>query len=92
MGTAPNRVFVVEWRDVNPLMPGSTSGVTFEALLEESTGAITFAYRDVTAGLVGFDGGAGATVGIEEPYGSTATQISFNQATFGRGQRLPLHD
>jgi hypothetical protein len=55
--------------------------VTFETLLEESTGAITFAYRDVTAGLAGFDGGAGATVGIEEPFGTAATQISYNQAT-----------
>ena len=85
VGTAPHRVFVVEWLDVAPFNAGSTSGVTFEALLEESTGAITFAYRDVTAGLAGFDGGAGATVGIEEQMASAATQISFNQANLAAG-------
>jgi hypothetical protein len=85
VGTAPNRVFVVEWLDVSPFTPGSTSGVTFEAQLEETTGAITFAYRDVTAGLAGFDGGAGGTVGIEEPFGTTATQISYNQANLAAG-------
>jgi hypothetical protein len=80
VGTAPNRVFVVEWLDVLPFTSGATSGVTFEALLEESTGAITFAYKDVTAGLAGFDAGAGATVGIEEPLATSATQLSYNQA------------
>jgi subtilisin family serine protease len=85
VGTAPHRVFAVEWLDVDPFTPGSTSGVTFEALLEESTGAITFAYKDVSAGLAGFDAGAGATVGVEEPIGSTATQISYNQATLAAG-------
>ncbi|HUP83275.1 MAG TPA: S8 family serine peptidase [Candidatus Limnocylindria bacterium] len=84
-GTAPNRVFVVEWLDVAPFTPGSTSGVTFEAVLEESTGAITYAYKDVTAGLAEFDGGVGATVGVEDPYGSAATQISYNQAALVAG-------
>lgn len=85
VGTAPDRVLVVEWLDVAPFTPGSTSGVTFEIQLEETTGAITFAYRDVTAGLAGFDAGASATVGIEEPLGTTATQISYNQATLAAG-------
>ncbi len=79
VGIAPHRTFVVEWSDVTPFTAGSTSGVTFEALLEETTGAITFAYKDVTAGLTGFDNGSGATVGIEDQTGSTATQIGFNQ-------------
>jgi hypothetical protein len=79
VGIAPHRTFVVEWADVAPFTAGSTSGVTFEALLEEGTGAISFAYKDVTAGVAGFDNGAGATVGIEDPSGTTATQIGYNQ-------------
>ncbi|MEP7360890.1 MAG: S8 family serine peptidase [Chloroflexota bacterium] len=79
IGVAPHRTFVVEWSDVAPFAPGATSGVTFEALLEETTGAITFAYKDVSAGLAGFDNGAGATVGLEDQTGSTATQIGYNQ-------------
>ena len=91
VGTAPNRVFVVEWLDVLPFTPGATSGVTFEALLEESTGAITFAYKDVTTGLVGFDGGAGATVGLEEPFATRATDL-VQPGNPGREHGLPLYD
>jgi hypothetical protein len=82
---APQRVFVVEWLDVAPYASGSTSGVTFEVLLEEGSGAITFAYQDVTAGLSSFDRGVGATIGVEEQLGTEATQISYNQPTVSAG-------
>jgi len=85
VGVAPHRVFVVEWMDVAPFGSGWSSGVTFEALLEEGTGAISFAYKDVTAGLAGFDSGAGATIGVEEQSGGVATQISYNQPTLSAG-------
>ena len=80
VGIAPQRTFVVEWSDVPPFVtPAVTTGVTFEALLEESTGAITLAYKDVTAGVADFDYGAGATVGLEDQLGLSATQIEYNQ-------------
>jgi hypothetical protein len=85
LGSAPNRVFVVEWRDIRPFLAGATSGVTFEVRLEEATDAITFSYKDVTAGLTAFDGGAAATVGLEDPQGATATQISYNAAVIAAG-------
>ena len=85
LGSAPNRVYVVEWRDIRPFTPGSTSGVTFEILLDEASGAITFSYKDVSAGLSNFDRGASATVGVEDQLGSLATQISYNQPVLASG-------
>ncbi|MEP7158132.1 MAG: fibronectin type III domain-containing protein, partial [Chloroflexota bacterium] len=80
VGSAPNRVFVVEWRDVKPFASDATSGVTFEIRLDEATDAITLSYKDVTAGLAAFDGGAAATAGVEDQLGATGAQISYNSA------------
>jgi hypothetical protein len=85
VGSAPNRVFVVEWRDVKPFVSGATSGVTFEVRLDEAADAITFSYKDVSAGLAGFDGGAAATAGLEDPLGATAALISYNSAALVAG-------
>ena len=51
VGSAPNRVFVVEWRDIRPFVAGAAWGVAFEIRLDEATDAITFSYKDVSAGL-----------------------------------------
>jgi subtilase family protein/fibronectin type III domain protein/fervidolysin-like protein len=85
LGSAPNRVVVVEWRDIRPFAADSTSGVTFEVRLEEAADVIAFSYKDVTAGVPAFDGAAAATVGVEDPQGATATQISFNSAVIAAG-------
>ncbi|MER3515390.1 MAG: hypothetical protein C4310_14170, partial [Chloroflexota bacterium] len=61
-GTAPNRIFTVEWRDV-PHYGGTTDGVTFEVQLEEASGRITFLYQDTDFGDPMWNDGASATVG-----------------------------
>ena len=87
IGTAPNRMFVVEWHN-NQHYRSSTSGVTFEAILYEGSNNIKFQYKDVDFGTVfgstsrdrpPYDNGGSATVGIEGPTGDDGLQYSFNE-------------
>jgi N-acetylneuraminic acid mutarotase len=70
-GTAPNRTYIVEWRNVSSYSDSSVHA-TFEALLKES-GQILFQYHDFNgAGVTGADGVIGiqdstGTIGL--PYG-----------------------
>jgi subtilisin family serine protease len=84
-GAAPDRIVVVEWRDIRPFAAGATSGVTFQVRLEEATDAITLSYKDVSAGLASFDGGASATVGLEDQLGVSAAQVSYNSNVLTAG-------
>jgi hypothetical protein len=81
VGTAPNRLLVVEWRAAL-----FTSGlpVSFEIQLEETTNNLFFLYN------TGPDDGAGATAGIQQATGTSFMQLSFNQPflTNGRAVRL----
>lgn len=75
VGSAPDRRFVVEWRDVELLgQPGVP--LTFEIVLHES-GQITMQYR--TLGPSSLDQGGSATVGIEDPTGTIGLQYLFDQ-------------
>jgi len=79
MGTAPARRFVVAW--VGVPVYGVAGALTFEAVVDETSGAITFAYQDAVAGSSAADRGASATVGVEGQSGAMGTQVSFNQAS-----------
>ena len=77
VGSAPNRRLVVSWVGVpHYRAPGP---VSFQVVLEESTGAIVLAYLDTDHGDAGYDHGASATVGVESPDGSLATQFLYNE-------------
>jgi len=93
LGTAPNRMFVVEWYD-NKHYWNSDSGVTFEAILYEGSNNILFQYKDVDFGNVysavsgdnpPYDNGGSATVGIEGPAGDDGLQYSFNEQVIDPG-------
>jgi hypothetical protein len=70
-GTAPNRSFVVEWRNV--LVVGTSDRVTFEAILYED-GRIAFQYGAMSTPA---QTGAGTTVGLENASGTVAALYSF---------------
>jgi subtilisin family serine protease len=76
-GTAPNRKFVVAWVDVPHW--SSTSGVTFEAVLEEDTNELVYQYRDLYHADENHDYGASATVGVENLTGSVGRRFSYAQ-------------
>ena len=73
-GTAPNRVFVVEWRDV--WVFGSRLPVSFEVQLGED-GSIVTRYENVEPDP--FQRGAVSSIGIEDETGSTGLQFAFGQ-------------
>ena len=76
-GAAPNRTFTVAWVGV-PHIAGVSTAVTFEAVIDEATGDITFNYLDATTGNTASDRGVGATIGLENGLGTVGTQVSFN--------------
>ena len=85
-GSAPNRVFTVEWFNV-PHFNNVGAG-TFEASLYETSGLIRFRYLDTDFGNATFNAGASATAGVESQNGTTGTKYSFNQAVLTNGKAI----
>jgi hypothetical protein len=82
-GTAPNRKWVVEWRNV--YLYGDTSArATFESVFSEN-GDITIAYSSIDPNNA-VERGSGATVGIENAAGSIGFQYLHNAALLASGQ------
>jgi hypothetical protein len=75
-GTAPNRQFVVEWRNLRTYDDPNVR-VDFEVIFNEGSGAITFTYNNIAN--VPREQGGQATVGIENLDGTIALQFSLNQ-------------
>jgi subtilisin family serine protease len=71
-GSAPNRIFTVEWRGV----AGAGAPITFELQLAETTNTITFEYASLDAP---YGYGYSSTEGIENNAGTVGIQLSFNQ-------------
>jgi hypothetical protein len=73
LGTAPDRRFVVEWHDRPPY--GNTDGFTFELILDETSGQVSFEYADVDTVPPESGRGVLGTVGLQAN-GSLADQFS----------------
>jgi hypothetical protein len=86
-GTAPNRRFVVEWRNVK-FFADSSLRVSFEIIFAEN-GPITFAYTGV--GTAALERGGEATVGIENAAGTVALQYSLNQPNLRDGEGVTFN-
>ena len=82
IGTAPNRQFIVEWRNVKFFNNGSIR-VSFEIIVDE-TSTITFAYSGIDSPKI--EQGGSATVGIENVDGTVALQYSLNSPVLRSGQ------
>ncbi len=85
-GTAPNRQFVVEWRNVASY-EDPTTRVTFQAILNE-TGGYSFAYTDIDGTFL--EKGGGATIGIENADGTVALQYTYRQPVLRPGSGLRI--
>ena len=97
IGTAPSRMFVVEWHVNNRFVNYETDAsnypyedITFEAILYEGSNDIKFQYKDVDFGNVHYDNGASATVGIQ---GSSTTpdyflKYSYNTPSLSDGMAI----
>ncbi|WP_329108699.1 carboxypeptidase regulatory-like domain-containing protein [Micromonospora sp. NBC_01699] len=85
-GTAPNRQYVVEWRNVHSF-EDPTTRVTFQAVLDEA-GGYTFAYTDIDGTYL--EQGGGATIGIENADGTRALQYTHRQPVLRPGTGLRI--
>ncbi|MFI6509303.1 S8 family serine peptidase [Streptosporangium sp. NPDC050855] len=83
LGTAPNRTFVLEWRNAR-FYADAAQRISFSALLGEN-GSIGYRYDSVDGER---DAGIGATIGVENATGTDALQYSFNAAALSDGQSL----
>ena len=82
IGTAPNRIFVVEW--YNRPHYSNIGSATFEMLLHEGSNLITFQYQDVDFGDAAYNYGASATVGLRQS-GSKYIEYSYNSPVLTNG-------
>jgi hypothetical protein len=85
-GTAPNREFVVEWRNVASYEDPNTR-VTFQAILSEG-GGYSFAYTDIDGTFL--EKGGAATIGIENADGTVALQYTYRQPVLRSGTGLRI--
>lgn len=86
MGAAPNRRFVVQWHD-RPHFSNSADHTTFQVILYEGSNEILFQYEDVNFSNASWDGGASATVGLQEN-DATAHPYSHNTASLADGMAI----
>ena len=80
-GTAPNRMFIVEWYDVPHISDDGTprSHYTFEAILYETSNDIKFQYQSMLNGTESYADGREAVVGIENITGVVGAQYSCRE-------------
>ncbi|NUR89917.1 MAG: S8 family serine peptidase [Nonomuraea sp.] len=83
-GTAPNRRYVVEWRNVT-LYSQPTARLTFSAELHEN-GQILFQYKSLSTGQM--PRGSSATVGIENSTGMIALEYATDQPVLRPGMGI----
>ena len=78
-GSAPNRVFNIEWRAAYLHAPGIAD---FELRFYENSTRFDFIYDQVD------DGGLSATVGVQQTYGGSYTQYQCNTGGISPGLRI----
>ncbi|MCB9316823.1 MAG: HYR domain-containing protein [Lewinellaceae bacterium] len=84
-GTAPNRIFTIEWFEVGHFPDAANQIITFQVKLFENGNRIQFKYFDTVfgGGQAALDDAANATVGLEDVTGATprpSTLVGFNTA------------
>jgi hypothetical protein len=86
VGESPNRIFVVEWKDVPRY--GAYEPVTFAVQLFEGSHDIVFLYQSVatTEG----NNGSSATIGLQSAQQGLALQYGCNQAVVANASSLLL--
>ncbi|MBB5872116.1 hypothetical protein F4553_005550 [Allocatelliglobosispora scoriae] len=84
IGTAPNRQFIIEWRNVTHFDDQSVR-FSFEVILGED-GEVSFAYA---GGLdTDIEKGSSATVGLENLQGTSGRIVSYNQPILQEGEAV----
>lgn len=72
-GTAPNRTFTAEWKNMLGFATGSTDRLNFQVKLHESTNVIEFCYGDAVPGT--HNSQEGASIGIKDATGGLGNYL-----------------
>ncbi|HEU4719129.1 MAG TPA: PKD domain-containing protein [Bacteroidia bacterium] len=91
-GTAPNRVFTIEWFDMAVYL-NTTPSLNFQVKLHETTGIIEFVYGTMNAGTSGFSYTCGINAATMNNTPTTAQlkcQQTANTTTFSNGEQNNL--
>ena len=84
IGAAPERRFIVEWRDVLHLQ--QEGRMSFEVVFDEAAGAVVFQYSGIDQDFGHpFEVGQFATIGIENATGDDAFQFSHRSPVLDDG-------
>ena len=67
-GSAPNRIFTVEWKGVLSYASDATAQLNFQVKLFETTNVIEFHYGSVASGM--HSGSEGASIGLDDASGN----------------------
>jgi hypothetical protein len=76
-GSAPNRVFTAEWKNILSFSSGATSRLNFQVKLYETSNEIEFLYGSVTAGTHNFL--ESASIGIKDIIGGAGHFLEATQ-------------
>lgn len=76
-GTAPNRVFTVQWLNAKWTWTAAAAGISFQVRLYETTNVIEFVYRQQT----GATSGAGASIGLSDVFTGSGNFLSLGGVT-----------
>ena len=87
-GAAPNRSFVIEWKDLPVMIGGFTDGATWEAILYEGSNRIVFQYADTIVDDPARDNGITTTIGIQKGDDDHFVQYSYLEASVHDGMAL----
>ncbi|MGV9378494.1 S8 family serine peptidase [Nonomuraea sp. NPDC003707] len=87
LGAAPNRRYLVEWRNVT-LVSQPTARLTFSAELHEN-GQILIQYKSLSSGLM--PRGSSATIGIENSTGTLGFEYSSNVPVLRSGMGIRFY-
>jgi hypothetical protein len=87
-GSAPDRSFVVEWKNLPIMIGGATDGATFEAILFEGSNRILFEYADTVVNDPARDNGITTTIGIQAGDTQHFAQYSYLEASVGDGMAI----
>ncbi|MCL5037644.1 MAG: S8 family serine peptidase [Chloroflexi bacterium] len=87
-GVSPNRKLVITWENIGHYTLGNSAVVTFQAILEETTGNIKFQYNDTDFGDSNYNKGVSATIGVENSTGFRGTQFSYDTSSVQNGTAI----
>ncbi|MDP2643030.1 MAG: hypothetical protein Q8P62_04265 [Candidatus Peregrinibacteria bacterium] len=88
-GSSPAKTLTVSWLDVNH-WNAQGGYIKFQVILYETSNGIKFQYNDVAFENASYDGGASATVGIENSDGTDGLKFSYNTSSLSASYAIQI--